>query len=66
MGKEINPNKNWVKQVLEGLKKNGGFCPCIVNSLGKEEYRCPCKNFLEEVPIGGYCHCELFKKVSDE
>lgn len=52
-----------LKQVIrQGLKNNEGYCPCIVNSLGKEEYKCMCKDFRENVKPGNSCHCGLYIK----
>jgi len=28
--------------IFEGLKDNEGYCPCIYESKGKPEYKCPC------------------------
>ena len=51
--------KNMIRQ---GLKDNDGYCPCIVNSKGQQEYKCMCKDFLENVPAGQSCHCGLYIK----
>lgn len=48
--------------ILEGLKLNKGYCPCIINSRGQSEYKCPCKEFREDIPIGKYCYCGLYLK----
>ncbi len=50
------------EMVLDGLKKNGGYCPCILDSKGKTEYKCPCQDFRENVPAGKTCHCGLYVK----
>ena len=52
-----------LKQVIrQGLKENNGYCPCIANSRGKEEYKCMCKDFRENVKPGNSCHCGLYIK----
>lgn len=48
--------------VLKGLKLNKGYCPCIINSQGQPEYKCPCKEFREDIPVGKYCYCGLYLK----
>lgn len=48
--------------VLEGLKENEGYCPCIYQSKGKPEYKCPCADFREKIQVGQACHCGLYIK----
>ena len=48
--------------ILQGLKDNQGYCPCIYESLGKEEYKCPCKDFKENIKSGETCYCGLYIK----
>lgn len=48
--------------VLEGLRLHRGYCPCVINSEGKEDFKCPCKEFREEIPVGSYCYCGLYIK----
>lgn len=55
MGKMVlNPDKQAVKQVREGLKMRNGYCPCLV--LMNEDTKCPCKDFREDKK----CHCGLY------
>lgn len=58
----INPDKEIVETIRQGLKDNEGYCPCIFESKGKPEYKCMCKDFLENVKIGETCHCGLYIK----
>lgn len=51
--------------ILEGLRLHHGYCPCVINGEGKEEFKCPCKEFKEKIPVGSYCYCGLFIKDSD-
>lgn len=52
-----------LKQIIrQGLKENSGYCPCVANSRGKEEYKCMCKDFKENVKPGNTCHCGLYIK----
>ena len=48
--------------IREALKQNDFYCPCVVGSKGKKEFKCMCKDFLENVPAGEYCHCGLYYK----
>lgn len=48
--------------IIKGLRENDGFCPCIINSKGKEEYRCMCEDFRNNTPVGKTCHCGLYIK----
>lgn len=50
------------KMIVAGLRENDGFCPCVIDSKGKEEYRCMCQDFRENVAIGEACHCGLYIK----
>jgi ferredoxin-thioredoxin reductase catalytic subunit len=51
---KLNPDKETVQVIKEGLKEKEGFCPCV---LGKpEEAKCPCKEFKEKK----ICRCGLF------
>jgi len=58
----VNIDKELVQTIREGLRKNDGYCPCVLNSKGKEEYRCICKEMREQVPVGQACHCGLYIK----
>lgn len=58
----INPDKELVALIQQGLAQNDGYCPCVFKSKGKIEYRCMCKDFLENVKVGKACHCGLYIK----
>ena len=51
--------KNMIQQ---GLKDNDGYCPCVVNSKGKKQYKCMCEDFINNVSVGNCCHCGLYIK----
>lgn len=57
----LNPDKEVVKNIREGLKAKGGFCPCKVGKL--PENKCMCQEFLEQE--SGMCHCQLYIKYQD-
>ena len=59
----LNENADVVKVVKEGLKKTGGYCPCMREQ--NDDTKCMCKDFLEKVKdpnFEGYCHCMLYYK----
>lgn len=51
--------------VRERLKDNDGYCPCVIDSRGKEEYKCMCRNFLDDTQVGESCHCGLYIKIEE-
>ena len=59
----LNENKEVVKSVKEGLKRTGGYCPCMIRR--SEETKCMCKEFREKIAdpgFEGFCHCLLYHK----
>ena len=40
MSIKLNPDKEIVASVKEGLKKTGGYCPCRIQRT--EDYKCMC------------------------
>lgn len=59
----LNPDKEIVNTVKEGLKIKGGYCPCKV--LKTEENKCMCKEFRDQIAdpdFEGFCHCKLYYK----
>ena len=60
MNIRLNPDKNIVKTVKDGLKAKDGYCPCRV---GKDpDNKCMCKDFREQSE--GECPCGLYIKVN--
>ena len=60
----LNPDKEIVKMIKDGLKKNGGYCPCRLEK--REENKCMCEEFKAQVndpDFEGYCHCMLYYKA---
>lgn len=55
-----NPDKEFVKEIKDKLKQNGGYCPCRISKT--PETKCRCKEFREMIERGetGMCHCGLF------
>lgn len=63
----LNPDENIVKAVKEGLRRNGGYCPCRLER--KPEYKCICDEFKSQMAdpdFEGYCHCMLYYKSKDD
>lgn len=59
----LNENTEVVETVKEGLKRTGGYCPCLLER--SEDTKCMCKDFRDKVRdpnFEGYCHCRLYYK----
>ena len=53
----LNPNKELVAKIKDGLKKKDGYCPCRLERT--PENKCMCKEFREQIKdpdFTGYCH----------
>lgn len=48
--------------IREGLKENNGYCPCVLDSKGKPEYKCICEEMRTKIEVGQTCHCGLYIK----
>lgn len=55
-GCRINPDKEYVDKIINGVFAKGGYCPCKIQKT--EENLCPCNEFLETQE----CHCKLWVK----
>ena len=67
MAVRLNENQEIVRQVKEGLRERGGYCPCRLQKT--EENKCICKEFRDQIAdpgFEGYCHCMLYYKTKDE
>ena len=63
MAVRLNDNKEVVKTIKDGLKKNGGYCQCRIEK--NEDTKCMCKEFRDQIKdpnFEGYCHCMLYYK----
>lgn len=58
----VNSDKELVKEVREGLKRTGGYCPCRV--VKNSDTKCMCKDFLESTEEGE-CYCGLYIKIKE-
>ncbi len=59
----LNPDKETVAVIKEGLRQRGGYCPCRLEKT--EDNKCMCREFREQIAdpeFEGYCHCMLYYK----
>ena len=59
----LNPDAEVAAMVKEGLKKNGGYCPCRRERT--EDTKCMCREFREQIADENYeglCPCMLYYK----
>ena len=59
----LNEDAAVVAAVSEGLKRTGGYCPCVRER--SEDTKCMCREFREQIKdpnFEGYCHCMLYYK----
>ncbi len=59
----FNSDKDMVAKIQEGLKRKGGYCPCVLEK--SEDTKCMCKEFRAQIAdpdFEGYCHCMLYYK----
>ena len=66
MAVTLNPDKEVVQTIRDGLKRTGGYCPCRLARI--EENRCMCKEFRDQIAdpdFEGFCHCLLYYKSKD-
>lgn len=66
MAIRLNEDGEIVRTVREGLKRRGGYCPCVLEK--SEDTKCMCKEFREQIAdpdFEGYCHCMLYYKSKD-
>ena len=59
----LNPDKEIVKEIKDKLKDSNGYCPCSL-VRNNEDNKCPCRAFREQ-KNEGFCHCDLYQKISD-
>lgn len=67
MAVKLNENKDIVKNIKEGLKHTGGYCPCRIEK--NEDTKCMCKEFRDQIKdpnFEGYCHCLLYYKSNEK
>ena len=60
----LNTDEEIVKDVKEGLKRTGGYCPCRLERT--PDTKCMCKEFRDQIKdpeFEGFCHCMLYYKA---
>lgn len=57
-----NPNTEELKEIVEAVEANEGYCPCETDK--NKDTLCPCKNFREN-PTVDFCHCGRYYKTHD-
>ena len=57
---QVNEDKELVNKIRAKLKANDWYCPCVLTK--RDEDKCMCKNFREQIAQGleGECHCGLY------
>lgn len=63
----LNENPEIVKNIREGLKRTGGYCPCRLDRT--EDTKCMCREFRDQIAdpdFEGYCHCLLYYKDNSD
>ena len=43
---KVNPDRDIAEAVQEGLKRNNGYCPCVLEKT--PDTKCMCKDFRKE------------------
>lgn len=59
----FNEDPEVVKNIQQGLKATGGYCPCRLTRT--PENKCMCQEFRAQIAdpdFEGYCHCMLYYK----
>ena len=67
MAIKLNPDKEIVKTIKEGLERTGGYCPCRIQRT--PENKCICEEFkaqMADPDFEGYCHCMLYYKEKEK
>ena len=63
---KVNPDRDIAEAVQEGLKRNNGYCPCVLEKT--PDTKCMCKEFRDMIKAGqeGSCHCGLMIFTKDK
>lgn len=59
----LNEDRAIVNYVREGLKRTGGYCPCM--QVKSKSTECMCRDFKDKIAdpnFEGYCHCLMYYK----
>ncbi|MCQ2603708.1 MAG: ferredoxin thioredoxin reductase catalytic beta chain [Spirochaetia bacterium] len=58
-GFRLNPDKDYVAQIIAGIQHKNGHCPCRLKT--DDTTLCPCDEFISS----GICKCHLFLKEDE-
>lgn len=58
LGMKLNGNEKIVAAIKRRLDVTDGYCPCVADSIGNEDYKCPCLKARKD----NECCCRLFEK----
>jgi ferredoxin-thioredoxin reductase catalytic subunit len=58
-GFKLNPNRDFVNRIIEGIYRKDGHCPCRKEMT--DATLCPCDEFTKQ----GICRCALFVKIEE-
>ena len=57
-----NPNEEELKEIIEAVDANDGYCPCALEKT--DDTKCMCKDF-RDCADADFCHCGRFYKVKN-
>ena len=57
-----NPYEEELKEIIEAVEANGGYCPCAMEK--NDDTHCMCKEFRDSKNTD-FCHCGRFYKVKN-
>lgn len=57
-----NPNEDELKEIIEAVDANEGYCPCALEKT--DDTKCMCKDFRDSNSTN-FCHCGRFYKVKN-
>ena len=55
---KLNDDTDLVKEIIQQLRANDGYCPCRLSKT--PDTKCMCKEFKDQDI--GVCHCGLYEK----
>lgn len=62
MSIELNPDKQYVREVKKQIKAAGGYCPSALEKTA--DTKCMCKEFREMDE--GMCYCGFYIKIKED
>ena len=59
---ELNPDKEFVKEMRKKIKEANGHCPCVLPEMRNADTKCMCADFRKMIDERrpGFCHCSLY------